>query len=42
MRSRDVSLTHTVYGPPDHARGTDATKADAEASEEHFDGETTE
>lgn len=34
---------YTVYGPPDHKDGiVRATKAEAEASEEHFDGATTE
>lgn len=34
---------YTIYGPPDHRDGiVRATKAEAEASEEHFDGTTTE
>lgn len=34
---------YTVYGPPDHKDGiVRATKGEAEASEEHFDGTTTE
>jgi mannose-6-phosphate isomerase-like protein (cupin superfamily) len=34
---------YTIYGPPEHRDGTvHKTKADAEANEEHFDGETTE
>ncbi|CAN1562372.1 {ManC} Mannose-6-phosphate isomerase [Caulobacteraceae bacterium] len=34
---------YTIYGPADHKDGTvRATKAKAEASEEHFDGVTTE
>jgi mannose-6-phosphate isomerase-like protein (cupin superfamily) len=34
---------YTIYGPPDHRDGiVRATKAEAEASEEHFDGVTTE
>jgi mannose-6-phosphate isomerase-like protein (cupin superfamily) len=34
---------YTVYGPPNHADGTvHATKAEAEASKEHFEGATTE
>ncbi len=34
---------YTIYGPPDHKDGiVRATKAEAEASEEHFDGATTE
>lgn len=34
---------YTLYGPPEHREGTvHATKADAEAAEEHFDGTTTE
>lgn len=34
---------YTVYGPPDHKDGiVRSTKGEAEASEEHFDGITTE
>jgi len=34
---------YTIYGPPEHRDGVvRETKADAEASEEHFDGTTTE
>ena len=34
---------YTIYGPPEHRDGVvRATKAEAEASEEHFDGRTTE
>ncbi|HSM95448.1 MAG TPA: cupin domain-containing protein [Rhizomicrobium sp.] len=34
---------YTLYAPPEHRdRTVHATKADAEASEEHFDGKTTE
>ena len=34
---------YTLYAPPEHLDGTvHATKADAQASEEHFDGKTTE
>ncbi len=34
---------YTLYAPPEHADATvHATKADASASEEHFDGRTTE
>ena len=34
---------YTIYAPPEHAEGTvHRTKADAERSEEHFDGRTTE
>lgn len=34
---------YTIYGPPDHKDGiVRATKTEAEASEEHFDGMTTE
>jgi mannose-6-phosphate isomerase-like protein (cupin superfamily) len=34
---------YTLYAPPEHADGTvHATRADAEAAEEHFDGATTE
>ena len=34
---------YTIYAPPEHRDGVvRATKADAEAQEEHFDGETSE
>lgn len=34
---------YTIYGPPEHVDATvHKTKADAEASHEHFDGVTTE
>ena len=34
---------YTLYGPPEHIDGTvHATKADADAAHEHFDGRTTE
>lgn len=34
---------YTIYGPPEHKDGTiHATRADAQAAEEHFDGKTTE
>lgn len=34
---------YTLYGPPEHRDGVvHATKADADAQEEHFDGRTTE
>ena len=34
---------YTIYAPPEHRDGTiHATKKDADASEEHFDGKTTE
>lgn len=34
---------YTIYGPPEHKDGiVEKTKADAEATEEHFDGTTTE
>ena len=34
---------YTLYAPPKHMDGTvHVTKADADASEEHFDGKTTE
>ncbi|WP_242356229.1 cupin domain-containing protein [Anaeromyxobacter sp. SG64] len=34
---------YTIYAPPEHVDGTvHATKAAADASEEHFDGRTTE
>jgi mannose-6-phosphate isomerase-like protein (cupin superfamily) len=36
-------LLYTLYGPPEHKDGiVRATKAEAEASKEHFDGKTTE
>jgi hypothetical protein len=36
-------LLYTLYGPPEHKDGiVPATKAEAEASEERFDGKTTE
>jgi mannose-6-phosphate isomerase-like protein (cupin superfamily) len=34
---------YTIYGPPEHREGTvHATKADADADHEHFDGQITE
>jgi len=34
---------YTIYGPPEHVDSTvHATKAEADASHEHFDGKTTE
>jgi mannose-6-phosphate isomerase-like protein (cupin superfamily) len=34
---------YTIYGPPEHKDGVvERTKAEAEATEEHFDGVTTE
>ncbi len=34
---------YTIYGPPEHRDGViHATKAQADASDEHFDGKTTE
>jgi mannose-6-phosphate isomerase-like protein (cupin superfamily) len=34
---------YTLYGPPEHREGVvHATKAQADAAEEHFDGKTTE
>lgn len=34
---------YTLYGPPEHRDGVvHRTRADAEANEEHFDGQTTE
>jgi mannose-6-phosphate isomerase-like protein (cupin superfamily) len=40
----DVPLRlYTIYGPPEHVDGTvHATKAEDDASHEHFDGKTTE
>lgn len=38
-----VLKLYTLYSPPQHSDGTvQATKAEAEASEEHFTGRTTE
>lgn len=44
INTGDKSLKlYTLYGPPDHRDGViRATKAEAEATEEHFDGTTTE
>lgn len=44
INTGDAPLTlYTLYGPPDHKDGVvRATKAEAEATEEHFDGTTTE
>lgn len=44
INTGDAPLTlYTIYGPPDHRDGVvRATKAEAEAREEHFDGKTTE
>lgn len=40
---RESLRLYTLYGPPEHADGTvHRTKADADASHEHFDGRTTE
>lgn len=40
---KQALMLYTIYAPPEHADGTvRATKAAAEASEEHFDGKTTE
>jgi len=40
--SEEMKL-YTIYSPPEHQDGVvRATKADAEASEEHFDGKTSE
>ncbi len=39
----DPLKLYTIYGPPEHMDGVvRPTKAEAEASEEHFDGTTTE
>lgn len=39
----EVMKLYSVYSPPEHKDGTvHTTKADAEANEEHFDGNTTE
>jgi len=44
INTGDKSLKlYTLYGPPDHRDGiVRATRAEAEATEEHFDGTTTE
>ena len=44
INTGDAALTlYTIYGPPDHKDGVvRATRAEAEAKEEHFDGKTTE
>lgn len=44
INTGDKSLKlYTLYGPPDHKDGVvHKTKAEAETSEEHFDGTTTE
>jgi len=44
INTGDAVLTlYTLYGPPEHHEGVvRATKADAKAREEHFDGKTTE
>ena len=44
INTGDVPLKlYTVYSPPEHQDGTvHATKADAMAADEHFDGRTTE
>ena len=44
VNTGDTSLKlYTIYGPPDHRDGVvRATRAEAEATEEHFDGTTTE
>lgn len=39
----DAMKLYTLYVPPEHKHGTiHATKAEAEAAEEHFDGKTSE
>jgi mannose-6-phosphate isomerase-like protein (cupin superfamily) len=41
--SKEVMKLYTVYAPPNHKDGiVHATKQEAEADEEHFDGQTTE
>lgn len=44
VNTGDKPLTlYTLYGPPEHRDGVvHRTKAEADASEEHFDGKTTE
>lgn len=40
---REPLKVYTLYAPPEHKHGTiHATKADADAQEEHFDGQTSE
>lgn len=40
---REAMKLYTIYGPPHHADGTvQRTKAEAEASSEHFAGKTSE
>lgn len=40
---KDSMKLYTLYSPPNHRDGiTHATRADAEADNEHFDGKTTE
>jgi mannose-6-phosphate isomerase-like protein (cupin superfamily) len=42
-RGKEPLKLYTIYAPPEHRDGTvRRTKADAERSEEHFDGRTTE
>jgi len=42
-KRRELTALYTLYGLPNHQDGVvRATKAKAEASEEHFDGKTTE
>lgn len=42
-RGADPLRLYTIYGPPEHIDGTvHATRADATAAHEHFDGKTTE
>ncbi|MFH1575777.1 MAG: cupin domain-containing protein [Candidatus Nealsonbacteria bacterium] len=41
--SMDTLKLYTIYSPPNHADGVEfETKEEAEASDEHFDGKTTE
>lgn len=44
INTGDKPLTlYTLYGPPEHREGVvHKTKAEADASDEHFDGKTTE
>lgn len=42
-RGAEPLRLYTLYGPPEHVDGTvHATRAEAEAAHEHFDGRTTE
>ena len=43
LSDSETLVLYTIYTPPEHEEGTThATKAEAEADDEHFDGRTTE